>query len=188
MLERSFQKRERLCIHRSHACSCTSLALIVVHSSLTLASALRSSSLLFAPSLHKPCTHRPSSSLTLASALRSSTLSCYRECLAFIVAHRRSSSSLIHAQARERLALIVALACNSPALVPHRRTSALMLSCVLRSSMLMLDARDALRSSSLMLAIALRSSSLMLATALRSSSLIVAHARNRPCNRLGPKT
>ena len=60
-----------------------------------------------------------------------------RECLAFIVDHRRSSWSLIHAQARERLALIVALACNSPALVPHRRTSALMLSCVLRSSMLL---------------------------------------------------
>ena len=124
MLERSFQKRERLCIHRSHAC--TSLALIVVHSSLTLASALRSSSLLLALCLHQPCTHRPSSSLTLASALRSSTLSCYRECLAFIVAHRRSSSSLIHAQARERLALIVALACNSPALSSligvHRRS------------------------------------------------------------------
>ena len=49
-----------------------------------------------------------------------------RECLAFIVAHRRSSSSLIHAQARERLALIVALACNSPALSSligvHRRS------------------------------------------------------------------
>ena len=154
-------------IHRSHstaplafivALACTSPALILPHR--------RSRS-------QAPCAHPRSHA---------------RECLAFIVAHRRSSSSLIHAQARERLALIVALACNSPALVPHRRTSALMLSCVLRSSMLMLDARDALRSSSLMLAIALRSSSLMLATALRSSSLIVAHARNRPCNRLGPKT
>ena len=49
-----------------------------------------------------------------------------RECLAFIVDHRRSSWSLIHAQARERLALIVALACNSPALSSfigvHRRS------------------------------------------------------------------
>ena len=45
-----------------------------------------------------------------------------RKCLASIVAHRCSSSSLIHAQARERLALIVTLACNSPALVPHRRS------------------------------------------------------------------
>ena len=48
---------------------------------------------------------------------------------------------------------------------------------LIHALMLMLDARDALRSSWLMLAIALRSSFLMLATALRSSSLIVAHAR-----------
>jgi hypothetical protein len=108
-----------------------------------------------------------------------------RECLAFIVDHRRSSWSLIHAQARERLALIVALPCNSPA---HSRPSSAYIGAhaVMRlalihalTCMLMLDARDALRSSWLMLAIALRSSFLMLATALRSSSLIVAHARNR---------
>ena len=97
------------------ALACSSPALIVPHR--------RSRSQ--APCAH-PCSHA-------------------RECLAFIFAHRCSSSSLIHAQARERLALIVTLACNSPALVPHRRTSALMLSCVLRSSMLTLDARDALR-------------------------------------------
>ena len=78
------------------ALACSSPALIVPHR--------RSRSQ--APCAH-PCSHA-------------------RECLAFIVDHRRSSWSLIHAQARERLVLIVALACNSPALSSligvHRRS------------------------------------------------------------------
>ena len=139
--------------------------------------------------LHQPCTHRPSSSLTLASALRSSK-TCPRERLAFILENFLRSSSLIVAQARHSSTLKLENALRSSSLLLatalHSRPSsayigahAVMRLALIHALMLMLDARDALRSSSLMLAIALRSSSLMLATALRSSSLIVAHARNR---------
>ena len=136
------------------ALACTSPALIVPHR--------RSRS-------QAPCAHPRSHS---------------RESFAFIVAHRRSSSSLIHAQARERLALMLATALHSRPSSAYIGAHAIMRLALIHALMLMLDARDALRSSSLMLAIALRSSFLMLATALRSSSLIVAHAPNR----LGPKT
>jgi len=114
-----------------------------------------------------------------------------RERLAFIVAHACNS-----------LALIVALVCNSPVhthralVVPHRPSSSLILSSIVRSSTLELE--NFLRSSLLihahsrerfvcvtlkyapLLENVLRSSSLLLATALctlivLSSSLIVAH-------------
>ena len=114
-----------------------------------------------------------------------------RERLALIVAHSCNS-----------LALIVALACNSPVhthralIVPHRPSSSLILSSIVRSSTLELEnvlrssllvhahARErlscVLRSSTLPLrSLArerLRSSSLLLATAL--SSLIVPHRRS----------
>ena len=74
MLERSFQKRERLYIHRSHAC--TSLAFFVVHSSLTLASAFVAFIVALActTALNQPCTH-PSPRASLENE-RAAHLSC----------------------------------------------------------------------------------------------------------------
>ena len=136
----------------------------------------------------------PHSIENVLRVLRSSMLplcSLARERLALIVAHSCNS-----------LALIVALACNSPVhthralIVPHRPSSSLILSSIVRSSTLELEnvlrssllvhahARErlscVLRSSTLPLrSLArerLRSSSLLLATAL--SSLIVPHRRS----------
>ena len=104
------EELERLCIHRSHAC--TSLAFVVVHSSLTLASALRSSSLLLAPAL-------PSSSL--------------------IVAHARKRLALIHALMLENVlrssSIIVAQAGHSSTLTLENalRSSSLLLATALHS-------------------------------------------------------
>ena len=135
------------------ALACTSPALIVPHR--------RSRS-------QAPCAHPRSH--VLENVLRSSSL---------IVAQAGHSSTLKLENALRSSSLLLATALHSRPSSAYIGAHAIMRLALIHALMLMLDARDALRSSWLMLAIALRSSFLMLATALRSSSLIVAHARNR---------
>jgi len=81
------------------------------------------------PCAHSSCTHRPSSSLILSSIVRSSTLELENVLRSSLLVHAharerlacvlRSSTLPVRSLARERLALIVALACNSPELT-HR--------------------------------------------------------------------
>ena len=104
----------------------------------------------------------------LENVLRSSSI---------IVAQAGHSSTLKLENALRSSSLLLATALHSRPSSAYIGAHAVMRLALIHALMLMLDARDALRSSWLMLAIALRSSFLMLATALRSSSLIVAHAR-----------
>ena len=106
-------------------------------SSLIPATALRSSSLLLATALCTLIVHSSSliDSLILSSIVRSSTLELENVLRTSLLVHAharerlacvlRSSTLPLRSLARERLALIVALACNSPELT-HRPSSSLM--------------------------------------------------------------
>jgi hypothetical protein len=118
------------------------------------------------PCAHSSCTHHPSSSsLILSSIVRSSTLELENVLRSSLLVHAharerlacvlRSSTLSLRSLARERLALIVALACNSLELT-HRPSSSLMpMKHRALISMLMLE--NVSRSSSHMLATALHS-------------------------------
>ena len=125
MLERSFQKRERLCIHRSHACSCTSLALIVVHHrSHSQAPCVHRRSC-----LHLACTspalivpHRRSRSQAPCAHPRSHAIENVLRSSSLIVAQARHSSTLKLENALRSSSLLLATALHSSLIGVHRRS------------------------------------------------------------------
>ena len=168
-LHSSFSCLHQPCVRRRSFIAHTRkrLAFIVALACTMLAPALHLSSLIVAHARKRLALIH---ALMLENVLRSSSI---------IVAQAGHSSTLKLENALRSSSLLLATALHSRPSSAYIGAHAIMRLALIHALMLMLDARDALRSSWLMLAIALRSSFLMLATALRSSSLIVAHARNR---------